>query len=263
MGTDSALDLYDTAIQQAFEVELKGRLGEDPKDQKEMKILNSIVRITERGLMYEADPRHVELIAKGLGLEKSKGVSTPATKVWVDEEACDNLVDHEDEVNNLFSLVPRTLSKHKFSETVEIIEIPSAVEHFGMDPRNFVMTGKLGQARIHKLPQGHCPFTGPPKADSHARRRSWKPEVTARTRQLAHVILEGSAWEASPKEILNKLTRKPPQKFVKKRVGAREAKRQELLENTSEVLTDEQATAFRALAALRALAHQLARAAPR
>ena len=46
-----------------------------------------------------------------------------------------------------------------------------------------------------------------------------------------------------------KLSKKPPAKFMKKRVGAREAKRMELLEDPGEVLDSEQATAFRALAA--------------
>ena len=51
-------------------MELKGRLGEEPQDAKEMKILNRIVRIAPDGLLYVADQMHVERLAKGLGLEK-------------------------------------------------------------------------------------------------------------------------------------------------------------------------------------------------
>ena len=41
----------------------------NPQDLKEIKLLNRVVRITETGLAYEADPRHVELMVKSLGLE--------------------------------------------------------------------------------------------------------------------------------------------------------------------------------------------------
>ena len=67
LGTDSALDKYEREIQKAFEVELRGRLGEEEKDCKEMKILNRILRVCKEGLRYEADPRHVELLAKRFG----------------------------------------------------------------------------------------------------------------------------------------------------------------------------------------------------
>ena len=72
LGTDEGLDHYEKGMQAAFEVKPKGRLGRGPNDPKEMRILNRYVRITERGLSYEADPRHVELLARSLGLEDYK-----------------------------------------------------------------------------------------------------------------------------------------------------------------------------------------------
>ena len=42
------------------ECKLKGRLGHDDEDLKEMRVLNRIVRVVESGLRYEADPRHAE-----------------------------------------------------------------------------------------------------------------------------------------------------------------------------------------------------------
>ena len=44
------------------------------------RILNRIVRITDKGLEYEADPRHVDLITSSLNLSESKPVSTPGVK---------------------------------------------------------------------------------------------------------------------------------------------------------------------------------------
>ena len=43
--------------------------------------------MTATGLAYEADPRHVELLARALGLEESRSVSTPGVK--------DNNVDQD------------------------------------------------------------------------------------------------------------------------------------------------------------------------
>ena len=46
-----------------------------------MRVLNRIVEWTPKGITYEADQRHAEIICRDLGLkEKSKGVSTPGVK---------------------------------------------------------------------------------------------------------------------------------------------------------------------------------------
>ena len=42
-------------ISNVFEVELRGRLGIEEGDAKEMKVLNRILRITGRRLAYEAE----------------------------------------------------------------------------------------------------------------------------------------------------------------------------------------------------------------
>ena len=67
-------------MQKFFEVELRGRMGYDKGDLREIKILNRVLRLDERGLAYEADPRHVELLVKSLGLESCRKVSSPGVK---------------------------------------------------------------------------------------------------------------------------------------------------------------------------------------
>ncbi len=57
-----------------------------------MKFLNRVIRWTEGGLEYEADPRHAELIIKQLGLEEAKEVATPGEK----EEAPEDDEDDEE-----------------------------------------------------------------------------------------------------------------------------------------------------------------------
>ena len=53
---------------------------------KEGKILNRILRVGPEGWELEADQRHGELIAKEMGLDKSKGLSTSAVDEPLGEE---------------------------------------------------------------------------------------------------------------------------------------------------------------------------------
>jgi hypothetical protein len=57
LGCDADLDWFEGMIQGEFECEIKGRLGSSPCDDKEMHILNRIVRWTPEGVTYEADQR--------------------------------------------------------------------------------------------------------------------------------------------------------------------------------------------------------------
>ena len=45
-----------------------------------MRILNRVITITTKGVQYEADPRHAELMVRNLSLDDSKGVETPGAK---------------------------------------------------------------------------------------------------------------------------------------------------------------------------------------
>ena len=65
------------------------RLGADPKDDKEGRVLNRIVRWTDDGLEYEADPRQAEKLLQELGLEDCRVVSTPGVKQTVEQIAGD------------------------------------------------------------------------------------------------------------------------------------------------------------------------------
>ena len=56
LGTADSLDLYEAEMCKAFECKLKGRLGHQPEDLKEIRVLNRVVTIVEAGLKYEPDP---------------------------------------------------------------------------------------------------------------------------------------------------------------------------------------------------------------
>ena len=96
--TATALDKYEAALQKSFQIKIRGRLGEEDKDQKEIRILIRIVRVIPSGVAYEAGPRHVELLAKSLGLEESKPVVTPGVKEPYDESQAGKILDEPDEI---------------------------------------------------------------------------------------------------------------------------------------------------------------------
>ena len=58
------LDWYEDALANFFELKLRARVGPEAEDDKEVRILNRILRLGDKGLLYEADPRHVEILTK-------------------------------------------------------------------------------------------------------------------------------------------------------------------------------------------------------
>ncbi len=64
-----------------FEVKVRGTLGLEPEDTKEIRILNRTLRWTTRGLELEADGKHVQTVISETGLEAGlKGSETPLPK---------------------------------------------------------------------------------------------------------------------------------------------------------------------------------------
>ena len=55
-------------------------LGPDKDQVKEVRVLNRVLGWTSKGIEYEADPRHVEIILQQLNIDKCKPVTTPGTK---------------------------------------------------------------------------------------------------------------------------------------------------------------------------------------
>ena len=68
LGTGNALDAYGAHLQKPSEEQLQGGLGVEAGDAKEMRVPNRTVRVCDDGLLYEPDPKHVELMARDLGL---------------------------------------------------------------------------------------------------------------------------------------------------------------------------------------------------
>ena len=86
MGTDEDLTWYEDILSQAFELGERKRLGHEPGDVQELRILNRIVRLHHDQLTYEADPRHIELLSRSLNLTQCRLVSTPGRKHKINED---------------------------------------------------------------------------------------------------------------------------------------------------------------------------------
>ena len=79
-GPKRSLDLFLRKLEQLYEFKIGGRLGPAVGDDKEGTILNRVVRWTEKGLEYEADPRQLEKVLYELGLEGANSLATPGLR---------------------------------------------------------------------------------------------------------------------------------------------------------------------------------------
>ena len=136
LGTDASLELYEKGLASSFECKYKGRLGAEDKDLKEMRVLNRILRITPDGLMYEADPRHVELLAKSMGLETCKPVFTPGMKRDFKESILDLVLDEvEEEAPVVTAPISSSKTRVTFAPKVGVHYVPEQAHDYGPHPR--------------------------------------------------------------------------------------------------------------------------------
>lgn len=92
-GEDDALEWFKTELSKRLLVKVRGVLGWDDGDLREVTLLNSIVRLTETEagvpcLQWEADARHVEIVLAQLKLGTDKGskaVTSPGIKRAAEE----------------------------------------------------------------------------------------------------------------------------------------------------------------------------------
>jgi hypothetical protein len=240
LGTPEGLDLYESGMCKAFECKLKGRLGRGENDLKEMRVLNRIVRIDDYGLRYEADPRHVELLARSLNLEQCKPVVTPGVKLAFDEEDVDatdgKLEDHvmDAPVNALH----RRERVVKFKDLVEFHDVPTQLDTYGAPPRtfNFDSHGRM-------IPRA------PRSKEEHYDSVVMEKSPNCRRAILERTLRNGAAWETPSIELLAAVSKASKKKFMKKRMGNKAAKAHERLECAGDLLDDEASTMFRAVAA--------------
>ena len=93
---------YEAGSKEAFEIKIKGHLGEADDCEKEIRVLNRICRLDKGGIYYEAGPRHVEMLLKALPVSASmsspgvRGISTDDAAVLDELVQQDTLADAVD-----------------------------------------------------------------------------------------------------------------------------------------------------------------------
>ena len=90
LGDDAALDFLEKCIAARYDYKKSGRLGTGRTDVREVGILNRHIRLCtgpdgEEYVEYEADPRHAQIVIRGLGLETAKSNTTPRNRLKNDE----------------------------------------------------------------------------------------------------------------------------------------------------------------------------------
>ena len=203
LGTDESLDKYEAGLRKSFECKMRGRLGSEPDDLKEIRMLNRIIRIAPTGLLYEADPRHAELLAKSMGLDDCRKVVTPGVKKAFTEDVMDLPVS--DECDYVSSIDVR-MSQVKFDlDNVEVREVVPYSKIYGCHPSRFVFQR---DGRYVKLLSSDDPSCGVPKKEISARRRQRSVDTLARGRILREVLINGPAWDMSTAELILKVSKK-------------------------------------------------------
>ena len=147
LGTDDSLQKHEDGMMSRFELKIKGRLAPEPRDLKEMVVLNRIVRITGDGLLYEPDPGHVELLVRALHLEDANPAATPGFKMSI-PDGPDN--PSAESIESLLAAV----HAHKKSFGVKVGD--AEIFPFVNNPdapvtRNHLLVGTLGSLQSLRL----------------------------------------------------------------------------------------------------------------
>ena len=78
---------FKEALESRFEIKTKV-IGMGRGEEREERVLNRVLRVTDEGWEYEADQRHAELIVEGMNLKEANGVKAPCEdeKPWEEED---------------------------------------------------------------------------------------------------------------------------------------------------------------------------------
>ena len=210
-----------------------------------MRVLNRIVRITDGGLLYEADPRHAEMLIKSLNLEDAKSVVTPGIKPPTDSYDIDKIdTDALEAIRQIVAelLCRRTKpSRLQFSNDVVHHHVTPYSVIYGRHPRtfNFDAKGRM----IHSQQRNNVETSDDIKHDPCTL------SPNARRSILEKVLRNGAAWETSSHELIAKVGKASKNKFAKARLRSKAAKHAERLETAGEERHGESATMYRALSA--------------
>jgi hypothetical protein len=98
LGFDEDLDWIELKMRKWYEIKIRGRLGPEPKDDKQIVILGRIVKWHGWGITWQADPRHRRLVCEHYGFtDSTKPIVVNGVKETEEEiEGEDILLDDEE-----------------------------------------------------------------------------------------------------------------------------------------------------------------------
>ena len=265
LGLQEDLDWLERDLALHFELKIRGRIGEDCSGPPHIRILNRIVTLTKDGLVYEADPRHVDLLANSLGLTASNAVLTPGVKdpnpdyqsAKSDEAVPMTKISPSEQVNSLGT----KRSKVTFCTEIQSFDVPAYSIIYGTHPRFLAATregwkgvsshadpftaksGAVMQSRHAKL------FDRAARQEAKAIRRTVLSQFIQTLRTHALITERGfdPHGELEPPKVC--AIRTPPAKKPQtKRAGAKAVKQMERV-SSEYTLSSEDATTYRALSA--------------
>ena len=208
LGNDTGLDLWEKGMAKAFEVKLKGRLGPEKHDCKELRVLNRILRMTDKGVAWEADPRHAEHVVRALELTQCRFVSTPCSKMPFDTEAFEKPQSTVNEV--ISSVVLRKPSSRpiRFCNDVTVHEIKPYSEVFGLHPRRIVIVSDAHDTlSFVRVPIGYDAFTGRSMSKMDHRRKRRTSPGGDRHAILRSALEDGAAWQIPTISLINAVSK--------------------------------------------------------
>ena len=83
MATTSPSGVFDDIVKdfkKYWIIKVRAILGPEQGDEKEVSILNRVVRWSSGVIEYEADPMHVKKLLRDMGMEGCRGLSTAGVK---------------------------------------------------------------------------------------------------------------------------------------------------------------------------------------
>ena len=90
VGACGDVNWFEAEMESRYAITKRGRLGSSKTDEKEMTLLNRVIRWVDGvGIEIEADPRQGERLVAQLGMTGSNAVSTPGVKPTVQELEAD------------------------------------------------------------------------------------------------------------------------------------------------------------------------------
>ncbi|MDA8582761.1 reverse transcriptase domain-containing protein [bacterium] len=106
VASAKSLSWFQKELEQRFEIK-SARLGTGKDDEREAKVLNRVIRVTDSGWMYETDQRHAELLVEAFDLQEARPVCTPGEDLKSWEVEVDSAELNEADSSSFRKLVAR------------------------------------------------------------------------------------------------------------------------------------------------------------